>query len=186
VKSLLYGDSALHDVDAQAFDEWLTMAFQVPLDQWAELAALAPQEVRIQRGRARPLPLELEFRPIVKGGGNSDASIERLMLLATRVSEKRSPEDTVQTQEEEHARRMAAMRRLIAGGGQVFVAFMEAARERLTRCYQIVGDTPRNLPTAEIDELFRHIHTIKGEARAFDLPDLDAETATLEHTPHNL
>jgi chemotaxis protein histidine kinase CheA len=36
------------------------------------------------------------------------------------------------------------------------------------------------LRTGEIDEVFRHVHTIKGEARAFDLRDLEGETAKLE------
>jgi chemotaxis protein histidine kinase CheA len=86
----------------------------------------------------------------------------------------------VTDQEEEHARRMAAMRRLIAGGGQVFVAFIDGARDRLARCAAIVSDAPRTLPTGEIDELFRHVHTIKGEARSFDLRELEGECAKLE------
>jgi two-component system chemotaxis sensor kinase CheA len=36
------------------------------------------------------------------------------------------------------------------------------------------------LSIGEIDELFRHVHTIKGEARAFDLRELEGETAELE------
>ena len=179
IRSLLYPGVDAHDVDLQAFDEWLAMAFQISLEKWDELAALAPHEVILKRPGKRSLPLELEFRPIVKKGAK-DGAIERVMLLATDVSERRKLEETVQTQEEEHARRMAAMRRLIAGGGQVFVAFMDAARERLARCNDIVGMVPRMLRTAEIDELFRHVHTIKGEARAFDLRDLESETGKLE------
>jgi chemotaxis protein histidine kinase CheA len=62
----------------------------------------------------------------------------------------------------------------------VFVQFMDAARERLQRCLELVGREPRMLRTGEIDEVFRHVHTIKGEARAFDLRDLEGETAKLE------
>lgn len=179
VRDLLYPDADDHDVDAQAFDEWLGMAFDVTITDWNELAALAPREVPLCRDDGTIVPLELEFRAVVSGGGKA-AKIERVMLLATDVSEKRQLEQTVQTQEEEHARRMTAMRRLIAGGGQVFVAFIDASRERFARCAAIVGTGPRALPTAEIDELFRHVHTVKGEARAFDLADLEAECAKLE------
>ncbi len=175
VGELLYGGSAAHDVDAQAFQEWMAMAFELPLEQWPDFAALAPREVTLQREGAEPLPLELEFRPVVKGG-----HVERVMLLATDVSEKKQLELTVQSQEEEHARRMAAMRRLIAGGGQVFVSFIDSAREKLARCHELVGPSPRLLRIGEIDELFRHVHTIKGEARAFDLRELEAETEKLE------
>jgi len=102
------------------------------------------------------------------------------MLLATDVTEKRRLEQTMHTQEEEHARRMTAMRRLIAGGGQVFVTFIESAHEKIARCIELVGPAPRMLATGEIDELFRHVHTIKGEARAFDLRELETETGKLE------
>ncbi|HTQ41653.1 MAG TPA: HAMP domain-containing protein [Polyangiaceae bacterium] len=174
VRDLLYAGAAPNDVDAQAFDEWSSMAFDVPLDEWASFAQLAPREVTIRRG-AEQVPLELEMRPVLKKG-----ELDCVMVLATDVSEKKHLEKTVQTQEEEHARRMAAMRRLIAGGGQVFVQFMDAARERIKRCIELVGPNPRMLRTGEIDELFRHVHTIKGEARAFDLRELESETAKME------
>jgi HAMP domain-containing protein/HPt (histidine-containing phosphotransfer) domain-containing protein len=174
IRDLLYGGADPHDVDAQAFGEWLSMIADVPLDGWDELEELAPKELLLKRGK-KSIPLELEFRPVVKGN-----ALDRVMLLATDVSEKRELEQAVQTQEEEHARRMAAMRRLIAGGGQVFVAFIDSARDRFKRCQEIVGDGPRTLPIAEIDELFRHVHTVKGEARAFDLRELEAECAKLE------
>jgi HAMP domain-containing protein/HPt (histidine-containing phosphotransfer) domain-containing protein len=174
VRELLYGGATEGGLDAQAFDEWVAMAFDVPLDQWGEFGQLAPHEVTLQRG-SQAVPLELEMRPVVK-----DGAVERVMLLATDVSERKELERTVQTQEEEHARRMAAMRRLIAGGGQVFVQFMEAARERIRRCLELVGPNPRMLRTGEIDELFRHVHTIRGEARAFDLRELESETVKLE------
>jgi two-component system, chemotaxis family, sensor kinase CheA len=174
VRDLLYGGATPNDVDAQAFDEWSSMAFDVSLDEWSSFAQLAPREVTIRRG-AEQVPLELEMRPVLKKG-----ELDCVMVLATDVSEKKHLEKTVQTQEEEHARRMAAMRRLIAGGGQVFVQFMDAARERIKRCIELVGPNPRMLRTGEIDELFRHVHTIKGEARAFDLRELESETAKME------
>lgn len=185
VRELLYAGADAHDVDAEAFDEWLAMAFDVPLSDWGELAGLAPREVPLRRSNGTVVPLELEFRAVASADGGA-GKVERVMLLATDVSEKRQLEQAVQTQEEEHARRMAAMRRLIAGGGQVFVAFIDAARERFARCDEIVGtvgpgtDGERTLPTAEIDELFRHVHTVKGEARAFDLRELESECAKLE------
>jgi HAMP domain-containing protein/HPt (histidine-containing phosphotransfer) domain-containing protein len=175
VRDLLYGASAAHDADVQAFDEWLAMAFDVGLDEWQDFAALAPREVTLRANAARPIPLELEFRPVAKGG-----AVDQVMLLATDVSVKRKLEQTVQTQEEEHARRMTAMRRLVAGGGQVFVGFVDTSRDKIARCLELTGLAPRTLAMGEIDEIFRHVHTIKGEARAFDLLELESECAKLE------
>jgi HAMP domain-containing protein/HPt (histidine-containing phosphotransfer) domain-containing protein len=175
VRDVLYRGSPGSDIDARAFDEWVNVAFRVPPSEWADFATLAPSEVLLSRPGEEPIPLELEFRPVTKNG-----KIVRVMVLATDVSEQRALERTVQSQEEEHARQMAAMRRLVAGGPQVFVMFVESARQRISRCLEIVGPVPRMLLSGEIDELFRHVHTLKGEAAAFDLRDLQSQSAELE------
>jgi two-component system chemotaxis sensor kinase CheA len=173
VADLFYGD-ATHEVDAQAFEEFRTLAFEVPLDQWGDLAELAPREVRLVKD-GEILPLEVEFRPVVR-----DWKVERVMILASDVSEKKRLEQAVERQEEEHARRMAAMRRLVAGGANLFVAFTENAREHVASCLAMLGPAPRDLPRPEIDSVFRHVHTMKSEARSFDLTELEKELADLE------
>jgi HAMP domain-containing protein/HPt (histidine-containing phosphotransfer) domain-containing protein len=175
VRDVLYRGVPDRDIDAQAFDEWANVAFRVRPSEWPEFAALAPSEVLLSRQGEEPTPVELEFRPVTKNG-----KVVRVMVLATDVSEQRALQRTVQSQEEEHARQMAAMRRLVAGGPQVFVMFVESARQRISRCLEIVGAVPRMLLSGEIDELFRHVHTLKGEASAFDLRDLQSQSAKLE------
>ncbi|MET0593922.1 MAG: HAMP domain-containing protein [Polyangiaceae bacterium] len=175
VRDILYRGALDGDIDAQAFDEWVNVAFQVRPAEWGEFASLAPSEIVLRTEGDKSVPLELEFRPVTKGG-----KVERVMLLATDVSEQRALERTVQSQEEDHARQMAAMRRLVAGGPQVFIMFVESARQRIARCHEIVGNTPKMLLSGEIDELFRHVHTLKGEAAAFDLRELQAQSADLE------
>ena len=175
VRDVLYRGAAEGDIDAQAFEEWANVAFRVDPAEWAEFATLAPSEILLRLDGVEPIPLELEFRPVTKKG-----KIVRVMVLATDVSEQRALERTVQSKDEEHARQMAAMRRLVAGGPQVFVMFVESARQRIARCLEIIGAAPRLLLSGEIDELFRHVHTLKGEASAFDLRDLQAQSAELE------
>ena len=175
VRDVLYRGAPDGDIDAQAFEEWSNVAFKVRPAEWAEFATLAPSEIVLNGDGDKPVPLELEFRPVTKNG-----KVVRVMLLATDVTEQRALERTVQSQEAEHARQMAAMRRLVAGGPQVFVMFVDSARQRIARCEEIVGPAPRMLLSGEIDELFRHVHTLKGEAAAFDLRDLQAQSAELE------
>lgn len=173
VADLLYGD-AKHEVDAQAFEEFRSLAFEIDVDKWSELAELAPREAVIQR-KGKPLPVEIELRPVVREG-----KVWRVMLLATDVSEKKRLEETVEAQEEEHARRIAAMRRLVAGGANLFVAFTETARDQVASCLALVGSVPRDLARSELDVVFRRVHTMKGEARAFDLRELEKELLDLE------
>jgi two-component system, chemotaxis family, sensor kinase CheA len=175
VRTLLYPSRRTHAVEATAFNEWLAVAFDLSGDQWADVAALAPTEVTFEKDDG-PHTLELAFRPILKGD-----RVIRVMLLASDVTESRALKKSMRDQREEHDRRMSAMRRLLAGGGQVFVAFLDGSRERLERSAQILEEGKRAVLTSQqIDELFRHAHTLKGEARAFDLLELEAAAVALE------
>lgn len=177
IRVLLFPRVRANDVDAKAFNEWLAVAFDLPPERWEEISALAPTEALVP-AEGGDRSLELEFRPIVQGD-----RVRRVMLLATDVTEERRLKKTVRDQQAEHERRMGAMRRLLAGGGQVFVAFLDGSRERVQRSTQIALEGARvgSLTSAAIDELFRHAHTIKGEARAFDLTELEAEAKNVEN-----
>ena len=175
ISELLYPGAKPSDVEANAFAEWVHLPFGASIEDWQDCAQLAPQEVVLRRGTESAVPLELEFRPVEKAG-----RVDRVMLLATDVSEKRRLEETVRSQDREHARQMSAMRRLVAGGTQVFVDFIESTKQRLERCVQLASVSGELLPSGDIDELFRHVHTIKGEAKAFDMPDLVRESSKLE------
>jgi HPt (histidine-containing phosphotransfer) domain-containing protein len=175
VRDLLYPDAAPYDVDATAFDEWLDMAFATPADDWHACERYAPSEATFVQSRGDAIPLELEFRPLVHEGRTV-----RVMLLCTDVSVKRKLETAVRTQEDENARRLAAMRKVLTSGAQVFVAFVETARARLARCHRILSADGETLPGRSIDELFREVHTIRGEARAFDLKELEVTAKRLE------
>jgi PAS domain-containing protein len=177
VQELLYGGAPEHDVEAQAFAEWRAMAFAVAPEDWPELAKLAPKDIALRTPGGETLPLEIELRPIEK-----DGRIERVMLLATDVSEKRRLERAVEAQTEEHARRMAAMRRLVAGGAQLFVTFTERAREQLGECLSLLGPAPREIARADVDVVFRRAHTMRSEARAFDLRELERQLAKVERS----
>ena len=150
--------------ESAAFADWVALAFEVPEESWPEMAALAPREVVLAPDGPGERFLETELRPLFQEG-----KLARVMLLATDQTDKRRLEREVEEQEEAHAREVAAMRRLAAGGPAVFVAFLHGARERLRRAQELAnGDLDR----AAIDELFRHVHTLKGEALAFDLTGL--------------
>lgn len=180
IRELLFGEKAETEVEAQAFVEWEENAFDISLDDWAAFAELAPKETTLSRKNGPSVPLELEFRPVAK-----DGKVDRVMVLATDVTEKRQLERAVVTAEEQHAKRMAAMRRLVAGGAQLFVGYIAVARERVTRFFERLDEDALSLAPldlATVEEIFRHVHTMKGEARAFELPELEAAFEALEDT----
>src|SRR5205823_683048 len=54
------------------------------------------------------------------------------------------------------------------------------ARERIRRDTSIVPAVGEVLTALAIDEIFRDVHTLKGEARSFDLADLEEVASALE------
>lgn len=180
VKDLLYPQSTTLDVELQAFLDWLPLAIDSGADEWSELIALAPKEATLRDPRTGDLRyLGLEFEPI-----RQDGHVARIMLLATDETEVRLLENEMRAQEEEHGKQMARMRRLLAGGGQVFVAFLENAEERLDRGEHALRELPEGAPLDEesrvVDELFQLVHTVKGEATAFGLGDVAIEACKVE------
>jgi two-component system chemotaxis sensor kinase CheA len=173
IRELLYPDRGPWDAELQAFDAWLALAFDVTPDDFREIEKLAPRTVTLHEGYAERV-LALEFRPIAVGG-----RIERAMLLCTDETEKLRLEREVAVQGERHARQMAAMRRLVSGGGEQFVAFLEGARARTARALELCQGRPALRPP-EFAECFGHVHTLRGEARVFGLEELADELTALE------
>lgn len=178
ISSLLHPAASPADVEARAFEVWLEEAFRIPADLFDELSALAPQEILLPEsadGARGETTLEVSFRLL---GGEGEQ--RRVMLVATDVTEKRRLEQAVRQLDEQHARQMAAMRRLLAGGGQVFVAFVQDAERRLDRCEAAIQAPGDALTEGEIEQIFRHVHTLKGESRGFGLDRLLAEVSAIE------
>lgn len=169
IREVLYPSADATAVELQAFDEWLALAFEVGADAWNELASLAPSSIRLGERH-----VNLEFQPIEK-----DGRIAKVMLLSIDATDVHRLEEAVRVQEQEHAQRIRAMRRLIAGGGQVFVSFLAGARERLERCRALLAEGV-DLTSPTLEEVLRHTHTIKGEASAFDLAPVVEAAHTFE------
>lgn len=173
IRELLYSGRGGWDAELKAFDDWLSLVFDARAEDFAELLALSPPEVRIP-GVDGERVLSLEFRPI-EGKG----VVQRVMLLASDETEKRRLAAAVVAQGESHARQMAAMQRLVAGGGQQFVGFLRGARERLVRALSLCSGRTL-LALADFNECFGHVHTLRGEARVFGLEELALHLEKLE------
>jgi two-component system chemotaxis sensor kinase CheA len=166
LRDLLYPGRSTSDVDVVALDDWLALAFEIDPERFAECEAYAPREIFLRSGKTT-LALELTFRPIVRDDEKT------MLLLARDITREHSLEVMVRTQEQEHVARLAAMRRLLAGGSQVVVSFMVTARERLTRVRSLVTPVDGRIALVAIAEAFQIAHVIKGEARAMEFDDLE-------------
>jgi predicted ATPase/GAF domain-containing protein/HPt (histidine-containing phosphotransfer) domain-containing protein len=176
VRALLFPDAPEWSVEASAFDEWLAAAFEAEPDVRDAVCAAAPTEVVLREGTDDEVVLALEFRPIV-----SDGRMTRAMLLATDETATRRLERRMEASDREQARQKAAMRRILRDGTEPFVAFVRASEERLDRFGAMLAELAgRPARGAEIEHLFQLAHTLKGEARLFDLAGLGAACALVE------
>jgi PAS domain-containing protein len=173
VRDLLYPEAGPWDAELRAFDDWLALAFEMGGTHWDDIAPLAPPEVRLEHATGERV-LSLEFRPIAVEG-----RVDRVMLLVTDETEKSHLEREMAQQGERHARQMAAMRRLVSGGGERFVSFLEGSRRRLARASEIIASASERGLDA-ITEVFELAHTLRGEARAYGLDDLASRAEALE------
>ncbi|HVJ88935.1 MAG TPA: AAA family ATPase, partial [Labilithrix sp.] len=173
IVDVLFAGVPTYDARREAFVEFLEIGFRTLTNGWATAAALLPKEVEIFPGTDRARVLLCEFRPIVETG-----DITRIMVLALDDTERRRLERDAALREAAHTREMALMKKLVSGGAHLFVTFLRVTEERLTRFAEAVSGEA--MSRAKLDELFQHAHTIKGEARAYELRELEATCAEME------
>ncbi|MBK7643335.1 MAG: Hpt domain-containing protein [Planctomycetes bacterium] len=175
LRELLYPGADDFDIEAEAFQAWLTVAFTQPVAAWQQVRELAPRAVVLRAGTPDEAHLVLDFRAVEVEG-----EIHRVILLARDETEKHKLLREQAEREDAHERQMSAMRRLLAGGAQVFVSFVHSSHGRLDELSSILLGRPDSLDSADIELLFRHAHTLKGEARVFDNELLEQACRELE------
>jgi two-component system, chemotaxis family, sensor kinase CheA len=180
VVDTLYPAGAAMDIERQAFEAWIDVAFCVAPEDFQELLELAPQHLTRGVG-TEEMSFDLIFRLPEQTVGQ-----RRLMLLATDVTQQRRLERSVAEIDRQHQLQLSALRRLASGGGQLFVGFLENTRRRLAACQEsLKGGTDAALGAAALDRVaiegvFQQLHTVRAEARCFDLMELESKIAALE------
>jgi HPt (histidine-containing phosphotransfer) domain-containing protein len=175
VLELLYPNAPDYDPDFMAFQEWLKVVFGTAAEGWDDMAAMVPAERVLNEFTDDEIFLSVEMRPILKRG-----RIDRVMVLASDETEKVKLAREAAAREAEFNKEMAAMKKLLSGGAQLFIAFMQSASDRLMAFETDLGPAPRMVNASEVEVLFQHAHTVKGEAKAFELVDLEDTCHELE------
>ncbi len=162
--------------EREAFEFWLEAVFSATPASWPKMAALAPGRIELEKDGTQ-FVLDLAFRPVFEG-----EQLTQLMVIATDVTEKLRLARHAEEQRSAHERELMAMRRIVASGTLPFAAFLRSAQQRLDRIEVLVPDNPNDLSVETLGEMFRHAHTIKGEARTFGLAAMEESAARLEDT----
>lgn len=173
VLDLVFPEESSTRIERTAFREWLDVALRDDEAPWEELVELAPRETVVPTDDGTRT-LELTFRPLSERGAAPGA-----LLLATDMTDRQRLEREVKEQEKEHARQMAAMRRIATGGGQVFVEFVGVARKRLAQCGALLEEVSPGA-AASLPEVFAKLHSLRSEARTFELREFEELVAAME------
>lgn len=154
-----------------AIEAFLAVVFDIDPSAWDELVELAPRELRAFEGTEHERELVIEIIPLV-----ADGRLQRVMVTATDETEARRVQREIGTLRDRHAAEIAAMRRLLAVGVQVFVEFEMRSRARLDRVESMVS----TCSDAEVFELMRLVHAVRGGARSLGLLELEAALSEAE------
>ena len=175
VLGLLFKDAPEYDPEFMMFQDWLKVVFSTPAEMWDEMADMVPKERVLNEFTDEEMNLAVEVRPIMSKG-----KLARIMVLASDETEKVRIAREAAARDAEHNKEMAAMKKLLSGGAQLFIAFMQSATDRLSAFEGDFGAAPREVNANEVEVLFQHAHTVKGEAKAFELADLEEVCHDLE------
>lgn len=145
-----------------SINSWLELVFDLAMP-FEDLAPLGPQSFE-KNGKV----IRLEYRAIVDSQGKP----ETLLCLATDISRERKLQDEA-AQEKERARMILGIFRDRAG----FAEFVDESRQQLNFFQQEI-----NRSNANIEALFRSMHTLKGLFASFHIQNLARMAHSIENS----
>jgi signal transduction histidine kinase len=175
VAELLFSGRPDFDLGRQEFDLWLESVFAAGEGELKEMLALAPDHCVVNEGAPEEQHLRLEFRPVLEQG-----ALVRIMLLVTDESEQVRLKREADRQKALGERAIERMRRLAASGAHAFLETLRSAESRLGEIAYALDAAEKALTMAQVDLMFRAAHTIKGDARLYDLDHLVAAAERFE------
>jgi two-component system, chemotaxis family, sensor kinase CheA len=119
--------------------------------------------------------IDLEYAPIYKEG-----VVTKVMVIAKDVTELRGLAAEVQRKDEENRRNLARVAEIVSLEPELFFTFLAECHGVMQRCddaCKALAAEPANL--ASIADMFRAVHTLKGNARIFKL-------STIQNAAHDL
>lgn len=158
----------------ESFEDFVELAFEAAPEDWSELVACAPEQL-VRETEAGDQHLSLEFCPV----RDPDGELERIMVLITDETERVQMESAAREQDEAHKRQVDELRRMVAGGAHLILQFLEVSTRRLTEVEEAMVEGGA-VSSEQAALAMQHVHTVRGEARTFQLVELSERCAQLE------
>jgi signal transduction histidine kinase/HAMP domain-containing protein len=172
----------------RAFDEWLKLVkTRYASQRWKKLTKLAPvQELELLQNESNTQQfVAISYQKIFDKAGN----LSKIMILAMDETEKRMKDLQMAAERLKHENEVKAILGIANTPPEEIVEFMEDTKERLLDLHKDVmvnlegvvkqrenyPDGPEYVVTKDrIDAMYRHIHTIKGNAGSYGFEMISA------------
>ena len=176
VVDLLFAGSTDLLGNREAFEHFVELAFVSPASDWDALVSCVPTHIERQREEGTQ-HLMIEVRPIV----DQKKQVHRVMMLVTDETERVRMAAEARERDEKHQREVQELKKLVAGGAHLVLRFLEQSQRRLDETADALCVHDERIPRREdVAVAFQHVHTVRGEARTFQLGELERTAMKLE------
>ncbi|MFC1671712.1 ATP-binding protein [Planctomycetota bacterium] len=153
---------------ATELDDWFNLVFNTPDVDWDMMGELAMKEATFERtvGEETSMRyLTFEYSPILK-----EDEVTSVMVITQDVTETRELQEEVERRTKENKENIEQIAEIIQLDTDTFLGFISESETTIAESRPILErlkTEPDN--TSLIDDLFRKMHTLKGNARSFKL-----------------
>ena len=136
-----------------------------------------PGEMTLVLDEGRQKILEMDWNPIL----SDDGEVEKLMVAVRDVTELKALEAEANRQREE----LEIIGEILGVDADKFRDFLSVSSDFLGQCRELIEKTPDKDPEI-IANLFRNMHTVKGNARTYGLKQIAEKVHVVEQTYDDL
>jgi chemotaxis protein histidine kinase CheA len=154
--------------DRTLLEDWLRLVFEQPDQDWETVSELCPlEELELASTGGETRVFRTSFHPMRAGEGGP---VMRLLLVGTDVSAERRLAGELQSRDEEGDASVKRFAEVLKLGAETFRRFLNESQMRLSEAAGAADRLATNPEDREAARtLFRQMHTLKANARAFRL-----------------
>ncbi len=160
----------------------LDAMFGQPRFQWELNADHLLTSLRYTGPRGETKEFELRYAPLC----DDDEIIRRVMLIVRDVTELRALRRSMECEQEKTKERVAVLTEMMGSSRDSVLGFIDDNRVRMDRVDSAVARWAQTGSSSALAELFRELHTIKGNARMLELHRISTLTHEVEDVVHAL
>lgn len=171
-----------------SLENWLRKIFSNEGTSWENLEALQPvNEVAVKvinhKGQELTKYIHFSFKPITDiFEPNFQEMVTKIMVIVQDITDKKALEQEMEKKEQEYKDNINQIVEIIKMDKELFEDFITDCKENLAKFEPLLIDLRNDKTNTElVNNLFRIMHTLKGNARMFNLERIAGEAHSIEN-----